>query len=86
MYLPGISNISSARHGIVVEGDVATVSAERSIASWTITNVSGQAVLAGNGDGATTAEISLSSLNAGVYIVMVKTIDGARFTDKILVK
>lgn len=82
----GISNISSARHGIVVEGDVATVSAERGIASWTITNVSGQAVLAGNGDGATTAEISLSSLNAGVYIVMVKTIDGARFTDKILVK
>lgn len=84
--ISGITDAVVGKQGVVVTGNVATISADKGISAWTLYNISGQAVLTGNGEGEQTAEISLSSLNAGVYIVNVATTDGTRFASKILVK
>ena len=82
----GIANVSEGKINVSVSGNTATISAEKGMADWSIVNISGQAVMSGNANGAQYEEIDLSTLNAGVYIITVNTADGARFVSKIAVK
>lgn len=82
----GITNVSAGKADVTVDGNTAIITAEKGIADWRITNISGQTIMSGNADGAQYEEIGLSTINAGVYIISINTADGARLVSKIVVR
>lgn len=81
----GIGDVKAAEGKISVSGGVATVDAAAAVKTWTLTNVRGQVVMGGAGNGSAHLEVGLSAVPAGLYIMSVKTTDGGALVQKIVV-
>lgn len=80
----GISGVSAATDGkISITGATATVNAPKPVGTWTVTNIAGQTVMSGNGNGAANVQIGLAPLAQGTYIVSATLSDGKKLTAKV---
>lgn len=76
---------ATAKGSVSIHGRTATIAAQTAVEAWTLTNVRGQVVATGEGNGTATQQVGLSALPAGLYVMAVKTADGSCLVQKIVV-
>ena len=79
----GIGSVKAKTAGLTWHDGVVEVSDAKEIKSWTVFNAQGQLVMQGTGNGTDRVQIGLAALNSGLYLVGVKTADGAVQTLKL---